>query len=117
MSQRQGPLNEEAIWDDSALVDSWNDALKEYKKYHSIHTKGGSVRDVEEENSTATPNATFPAGGQKGWASSEPTTSGIEREDLAMEEGEAMSDGHEQVHLVSCRTSAGHGRSFSCPPC
>ncbi|KAK3315311.1 hypothetical protein B0H66DRAFT_341083 [Apodospora peruviana] len=37
---------QEEIWDDSALVDSWNQALEEYKKYHSIHAKGGSVEDV-----------------------------------------------------------------------
>ncbi|RKF82525.1 putative survival motor neuron-like protein 1 [Golovinomyces cichoracearum] len=24
------------IWDDSILIESWNDALEEYKKYHSI---------------------------------------------------------------------------------
>jgi hypothetical protein len=60
------------IWDDSALVDSWNQALDEYKvsgskfrnrgryasppaqglpltpsqKYHSIHAKGGTVDDI-----------------------------------------------------------------------
>jgi len=55
----------EEIWDDSALVDSWNQALDEYKvrhpdhpdclrvptdaasqKYHSIHAKGGAVEDI-----------------------------------------------------------------------
>ena len=58
----------EEIWDDSALVDSWNEALEEYKvrqagichaaarfeaatdtprqKYHSIHAKGGTVDDI-----------------------------------------------------------------------
>ncbi|KAL2166781.1 hypothetical protein VTG60DRAFT_2162 [Thermothelomyces hinnuleus] len=36
----------EEIWDDSALVESWNQALEEYKKYHSIHAKGGSVDDI-----------------------------------------------------------------------
>ncbi|KAK3186433.1 hypothetical protein K4F52_004734 [Lecanicillium sp. MT-2017a] len=40
-------LNQADMWDDSALVDSWNDALAEYKKYHSIHAKGGRVRDLE----------------------------------------------------------------------
>ncbi|KAL2019451.1 hypothetical protein VTK56DRAFT_9656 [Thermocarpiscus australiensis] len=35
----------EEIWDDSALVESWNQALEEYKKYHSIHAKGGTVDD------------------------------------------------------------------------
>ncbi|KAK4038931.1 hypothetical protein C8A01DRAFT_47505 [Parachaetomium inaequale] len=36
----------EEIWDDSALIDSWNQALDEYKKYHSIHAKGGTVDDI-----------------------------------------------------------------------
>ncbi|KAL2264139.1 hypothetical protein VTK26DRAFT_1660 [Humicola hyalothermophila] len=35
------------IWDDSALVDSWNQALAEYKKYHSIHAKGGTIEDIQ----------------------------------------------------------------------
>ncbi|KAK1827577.1 hypothetical protein QBC39DRAFT_361533 [Podospora conica] len=34
------------VWDDSALVDSWNEALAEYQKYHSIHAKGGAVEDL-----------------------------------------------------------------------
>ncbi|KAJ6440761.1 survival motor neuron protein (SMN) domain-containing protein [Purpureocillium lavendulum] len=37
---------DKSVWDDSALVDSWNEALEEYKKYHSIHAKGGSVKDL-----------------------------------------------------------------------
>ncbi|KAL2149594.1 hypothetical protein VTH82DRAFT_8246 [Thermothelomyces myriococcoides] len=36
----------EEIWDDSMLVESWNQALEEYKKYHSIHAKGGSVDEI-----------------------------------------------------------------------
>ncbi|KAK3946177.1 survival motor neuron-like protein 1 [Diplogelasinospora grovesii] len=34
------------IWDDSALVDSWNEALDEYKKYHSVHAAGGAIEDI-----------------------------------------------------------------------
>jgi len=34
------------IWDDSALVNSWNEALEEYKHYHSIHARGERVEDV-----------------------------------------------------------------------
>ena len=53
------------IWDDSALVESWNEALEEYKvylhltcyiyshsninlsqHYHSIHARGEKVEDV-----------------------------------------------------------------------
>ncbi|CAJ2511573.1 Uu.00g071980.m01.CDS01 [Anthostomella pinea] len=41
-------LDHTEIWDDSALVDSWNDALDEYKKYHSIHRNGGNVDDLLE---------------------------------------------------------------------
>ncbi|KAH0490071.1 hypothetical protein TgHK011_001555 [Trichoderma gracile] len=48
MDVDESDLNHEEIWDDSALIDSWNDALREYKKYHSIHAKGGSIRDLEE---------------------------------------------------------------------
>ncbi|KAF5975203.1 Survival motor neuron 1 [Fusarium coicis] len=42
MSKKQEKLTQEEIWDDSVLIDSWNEALQEYKKYHSIHAKGGS---------------------------------------------------------------------------
>jgi hypothetical protein len=48
MEKKAGQLTHDEIWDDSALVDSWNEALEEYKKYHSIHAKGGSLKDLEE---------------------------------------------------------------------
>ncbi|KAI0181354.1 hypothetical protein GGR52DRAFT_31747 [Hypoxylon sp. FL1284] len=44
----QLPHNE--MWDDSALVDSWNEALHEYEKYHSIHRNGGNVEDILKSN-------------------------------------------------------------------
>lgn len=67
MGGNQDDLSHEEVWDDSALIDSWNEALQEYKvdpfspsslqltnatiqKYHSIHAKGGSVRDLEPKN-------------------------------------------------------------------
>ncbi|KAM0493135.1 hypothetical protein ACHAP8_009491 [Fusarium lateritium] len=53
MSKKQENLSHEEVWDDSALINSWNEALQEYKlwqKYHSIHAKGGSVRDLEPQN-------------------------------------------------------------------
>ncbi|KAG5662181.1 hypothetical protein KAF25_004420 [Fusarium avenaceum] len=53
MSKKQDNLSQEEIWDDSALIDSWNEALNEYKKYHSIHAKGGSLRDLESQTQTA----------------------------------------------------------------
>ncbi|KAL5334453.1 hypothetical protein BJX70DRAFT_378294 [Aspergillus crustosus] len=39
-------LTQEEIWDDSALVQSWDDAVDEYKLYHSINAKGENVEDV-----------------------------------------------------------------------
>ncbi|KAK5138293.1 hypothetical protein LTR08_003354 [Meristemomyces frigidus] len=36
-------LKHEEVWDDSALVNSWNEALSEYKKYHSLAAKGEKV--------------------------------------------------------------------------
>ncbi|KAI2631921.1 hypothetical protein GGR54DRAFT_634689 [Hypoxylon sp. NC1633] len=50
MSPSQEPLTQSEIWDDSALVDSWNEALEEYKKYHSLHRNGGNVEDLLKSN-------------------------------------------------------------------
>ncbi|KAI1487934.1 hypothetical protein F4809DRAFT_555766 [Biscogniauxia mediterranea] len=47
MASDEGKLmTHDEIWDDSALVDSWNEALEEYKRYHSIHRHGGNVDDL-----------------------------------------------------------------------
>jgi len=40
------------IWDDSALVDSWNEALEEYMQYHSISARGERVEDVLKKSET-----------------------------------------------------------------
>ncbi|KAE8376523.1 hypothetical protein BDV26DRAFT_294071 [Aspergillus bertholletiae] len=42
-------LTQEEIWDDSALVQSWDEAVEEYKLYHSIHAKGETVENVLRE--------------------------------------------------------------------
>ncbi|RMZ80374.1 hypothetical protein DV738_g2834, partial [Chaetothyriales sp. CBS 135597] len=34
------------IWDDSALIDSWNSALEEYQYYHSLAAQGLDVDQV-----------------------------------------------------------------------
>ncbi|GKZ24589.1 hypothetical protein AbraIFM66951_011435 [Aspergillus brasiliensis] len=47
------PLTQEEIWDDSALVQSWDEAVEEYKLYHSIHAKGENVEDVLKEAEAA----------------------------------------------------------------
>ncbi|KAI0843440.1 hypothetical protein F5Y06DRAFT_254942 [Hypoxylon sp. FL0890] len=52
MAPSKEELTHDEIWDDSALVNSWNDALEEYKKYHSIHRNGGNVEDLLKSNQT-----------------------------------------------------------------
>ncbi|KAI1481248.1 hypothetical protein F4774DRAFT_374764 [Daldinia eschscholtzii] len=52
MAPPKKPLSHKEIWDDSALIDSWNDALKEYEKYHSIHKNGGNVEDLLKSDET-----------------------------------------------------------------
>ncbi|KAI5813412.1 hypothetical protein BZA77DRAFT_119511 [Pyronema omphalodes] len=39
-NEKETNLTHAEIWDDSSLVEAWDDALKEYKKYHSIAAKG-----------------------------------------------------------------------------
>ncbi|KAI8956003.1 hypothetical protein F4801DRAFT_185250 [Xylaria longipes] len=60
MASGEQELTHTEIWDDSALIDSWDQALEEYKKYHSIHRNGGNVNDLlkpkEEETSDAKQN-------------------------------------------------------------
>ncbi|OKL59244.1 hypothetical protein UA08_05729 [Talaromyces atroroseus] len=43
---KSGDLSHEEIWDDSALVRSWDDAVEEYNLYHSIHARGEDVDEV-----------------------------------------------------------------------
>ncbi|KAK0368398.1 hypothetical protein CLIM01_14243 [Colletotrichum limetticola] len=45
-------MSHSEMWDDSALIESWNEALDEYKKYHSIHAKGGKLKDLDLQEKT-----------------------------------------------------------------
>ena len=62
-SGKRTNMSHEEIWDDSALVNSWNEAVEEYKvnvhfympcgpwpdktqRYHSIHARGEKVEDI-----------------------------------------------------------------------
>ncbi|KAL8851602.1 MAG: hypothetical protein Q9198_011062, partial [Flavoplaca austrocitrina] len=49
MGKKRKHLSHEEIWDDSALVNSWDLALQEYQLYHSIHARGERVEDVIKE--------------------------------------------------------------------
>ncbi|KAL5394574.1 hypothetical protein PMIN03_010688 [Paraphaeosphaeria minitans] len=39
-------LDDHSAWDDSALINSWDDAVAEYQKYHSISKSGKRLEDV-----------------------------------------------------------------------
>ncbi|KAL3437756.1 hypothetical protein BDV09DRAFT_161941 [Aspergillus tetrazonus] len=54
-------LTQEEIWDDSALVQSWDEAVEEYKLYHSIAAKGENVEDVLREAEAAAEAETGPS--------------------------------------------------------
>ncbi|KAL2405018.1 hypothetical protein ABEF95_001477 [Exophiala dermatitidis] len=45
-SKNSAELSQAEIWDDSALIRSWNDAVAEYEYYHSIHARGEDVEEI-----------------------------------------------------------------------
>ena len=48
-------LRNDDIWDDSALIESWNQALDEYKKYHSIYA--GNSKGLQQSPPPHQPSA------------------------------------------------------------
>ncbi|KAK1979469.1 hypothetical protein LZ30DRAFT_596890 [Colletotrichum cereale] len=52
MADKSMEMTHAEMWDDSVLIDSWNEALNEYKKYHSIHAKGGKLEDGDLQGET-----------------------------------------------------------------
>ncbi|KAI9890264.1 MAG: hypothetical protein M1814_004299 [Vezdaea aestivalis] len=46
--KRETELSQAEVWDDSALIRSWDEALEEYKMYHSIHARGEDVGQILE---------------------------------------------------------------------
>ncbi|KAL5120066.1 hypothetical protein ACEQ8H_001891 [Pleosporales sp. CAS-2024a] len=39
-------MHDKNAWDDAFLIESWNAAVDEYKKYHSIHKSGKRLEDA-----------------------------------------------------------------------
>ncbi|KAG5207080.1 SMN domain-containing protein [Trichophyton interdigitale] len=56
-SSRNKTLTQEEIWDDSALLESWEEAAEEYRLYHSIQARGQKVEDVLREAEAEASNA------------------------------------------------------------
>ncbi|KAI6367635.1 hypothetical protein MCOR25_004857 [Pyricularia grisea] len=57
MSEEEKVVTHEDIWDDSALVNSWNEALEEYKKYHSIHADRTAEANIVPDSQNPLRNA------------------------------------------------------------
>ncbi|EFQ98808.1 hypothetical protein MGYG_01824 [Nannizzia gypsea CBS 118893] len=56
-SSKNKALTQEEIWDDSALLESWEEAAEEYRLYHSIQARGQKVEDVLREAEAEAANA------------------------------------------------------------
>ncbi|KAL8666173.1 MAG: hypothetical protein Q9202_001680 [Teloschistes flavicans] len=90
MGKKRKQLSHEEIWDDSALLDSWDTALQEYQFYHSIHARGERVEDVldQAEASEKSPDR-LPANPANGVSFSEDLEDG-EVADGQIEDGPPM---------------------------
>ncbi|KZF25715.1 hypothetical protein L228DRAFT_266171 [Xylona heveae TC161] len=64
MGKKNKELSHEEIWDDSALVRSWDDALEEYKRFHSIQARGENVDDLLQKLEAEEDGLADPASGQ-----------------------------------------------------
>ncbi|KEZ46157.1 hypothetical protein SAPIO_CDS1026 [Scedosporium apiospermum] len=99
MENQNQELSHDDIWDDSMLVDSWNEALAEYKKYHSIHVTGLRPEEEieggeeEEEIRTETRAPTEATHAQAEIGAAKPTTieseTGNDRSDAVVSEQHA----------------------------
>ncbi|KAL9607051.1 MAG: hypothetical protein Q9167_007995 [Letrouitia subvulpina] len=53
MVKKKKQLSQAEIWDDTELLDSWNEAKLEYQLYHSIDARGERVEDVLRQEEAA----------------------------------------------------------------
>ncbi|RMZ78920.1 hypothetical protein DV737_g3670, partial [Chaetothyriales sp. CBS 132003] len=92
-------LSHQQIWDDSALIDSWNSALAEYEYYHSLAAQGLDVKEVldraeEREEKGLEVDLMLGRGIDDGGGGGKGGGKG-EGDGGEVEEGEVEEDGHE----------------------
>lgn len=95
MASGERELTHNEIWDDSALIDSWDEALEEYKKYHSIYKNGGNVKDLLKPNDEDTSDAK-----QNPQEINESSTHENVETDCAMRD-DKLNDGQETNNIAS----------------
>ncbi|KAL8930219.1 MAG: hypothetical protein Q9208_000836 [Pyrenodesmia sp. 3 TL-2023] len=101
MGKKRKHLSHEEVWDDSALVDSWDAALQEYQLYHSIHARGERVEDVLKEAEAA--EESLPNEREKSGHPPSDIVNGLHSEDL--EDGE-VEDGQPSNGSVALQGTA-----------
>ncbi|CAG8891242.1 unnamed protein product [Penicillium egyptiacum] len=79
-------LTHAEVWDDSALVQSWDDAVEEYQHYWSIHAKGENVEDVLKEAEDPVVIPVVPHGDSEVTKAAEGGVTKPENEDISMTE-------------------------------
>lgn len=99
-------LGDRDAWDDSALIQSWEEALAEYKKYHSIHAKGQRIEDVlNEEELRELKEELGHLPKQNGDIDLEARSQNAEADDMETGEGEALAEVTDQRALDAQTTS------------
>ncbi|OAF59632.1 hypothetical protein VC83_03988 [Pseudogymnoascus destructans] len=103
-------MSHNEIWDDSACVDSWNEALEEYKHYHSLHARGEKVEDAIADYENESNSKTAERITQENGAPEETDASMIleDSEGPRVRKGEENSSS-QQEHEVSDKVSLGEG--------
>ncbi|MCJ1444867.1 MAG: hypothetical protein MMC23_005370 [Stictis urceolatum] len=89
MGKKRKELSHEEIWDDSGLVESWNQSYEEYKRYHSIHARGENLKDLIAEAEAA--EKQVPVEGSDTILQSG-TAQSANVDDTALEDGELQDD-------------------------
>ncbi|KAJ5193664.1 Survival motor neuron [Penicillium cf. griseofulvum] len=85
-------LTHAEVWDDSALVQSWDDAVEEYQHYWSIHAKGENVEDVLKKAEYAGTTSPVHHGDSQGTKPAEDDAIQPENEDVSMTIDEQTSE-------------------------
>ncbi|KAF6238175.1 hypothetical protein HO173_003809 [Letharia columbiana] len=108
MGRKRKQLSQAEVWDDTALLQSWDDALAEYKLYHSIHARGERVEDVIKEAEVEMQDAHMTEDDLRK-AATDMQTNGIPSEEL--EDGELEEDKSAQTYSNGESTENFHGPS------
>lgn len=114
-----GELSHEEIWDDSALIRSWDAALAEYEYYHSLHAKGEDVEAVLDAAEAAEAGIGRAAeNGNKGDEDEDEDEEEVEDGEVSeqeQEDGEISDEGDLAVNVHQAENRSGLGKVSGVP--